>query len=334
MSDLVILHNVSPHIGWAPINHLISLACSELGATAIRAPENTSRLARQMARLRTRRHSSGKPHLLYIAMTAADLRHAITSPGWRDGYDKAAVWIIDSFHTDLANPRDLRGQFDQVFVTRPNDMDAFAIASRLPTQSLPWGSDVLGLGSSSPDRDLDLLRVGRQPAAWEDDDDTATDCAARGISFHGRPPMGTSEDEMAHLFGWYRRAKFVLASSNLVSPAAYVHKTQEYVTARWTDALASGAIVAGVPPRTDRTLGAILWPEGLLDIPLTSRADGLDVIADALRHWSPELAHYNHLQALRKLDWRHRLAVLADWYSLPAPALEKSLKTLQETDHA
>ncbi|MEP2530680.1 hypothetical protein [Shimia sp.] len=329
MTELTILHNVSPHIGWAPINHLISLACHELGATAVRAPENTSRLSRQMARLRSRPCNSGKPHVLYIAMTAADLRHAVTSPGWRDAHDKAAVWVIDSFHTDLVNARDLKGQFDQVFVTRPNDVSAFATTSGLPTTCLPWGSDVLGMGGYQEPRDLDLLRVGRQPPVWEDDDAATTDCACQNIQFHGRPPMGTSDDEMAHLFSWYRRAKFVLASSNLVSPAAYVHKTQEYVTARWTDALANGAIVAGVPPKTDQTYSDLLWPEATLEIPLSSRADGLKVLTDALHNWTPDLSRHNYEMALARLDWRHRLAQIAEIFSLPAPTLHNSLAKLK-----
>jgi hypothetical protein len=328
MSGLVILHKVSPHIGWAPINHLISLACSELDATAMRAPGDGSGFARHLARLRRRRPVAGKPHVLFIAMTAADLRFALTTPGWRDGYDRAAAWIIDSFHIDHANRRDLAGQFDHLFVTRPNDAAAFAAISGLPTTILPWGSDVLTLGSGTPERDLDLLRVGRQPPVWEDDTAAAAEGAARGILFHGRPPMGKADDEMAHLFSWYKRARFVLASSNLVSPAPYVHKTEEYITARWTDSLAAGAVVAGVPPRGDASFASLLWPEAVLDIPLFSRAEGLDVIREALDRWTPDLAHHNHVQARKRLDWRHRLALIAEHFSLSAPRLEASLQRL------
>lgn len=329
MSGLVILHRISPLIGWTPVSHMVNLAQQELGASLRVAPENSSRISRQVARLRGRRAASGRPHLLFVAMTAADLRHAITSTGWRDSYDSCAVWIIDSFHTDLINPRDLKRHFDQIFVTRRNDVDAFCAATGLPTEVLPWGCDALGLCAIAPPRDLDLLRVGRQPPVWEDDTAAARDCAAQGVAFHGRPPMGVSDDEVAHLFSWYARSKFVLASSNLVSPADYVHKTEEYVTARWTDALAAGAIVAGVPPKSDQSYSDMLWPEAVLEIPLNSRAAGLEVIAEALADWSPARAKFNRQQALARLDWRHRFARLADFFSLEAPQLHKSLSLIE-----
>ena len=44
------------------------------------------------------------------------------------------------------------------------------------------------------------------------------------------------------------KTKFALAFSNRVSPEGHTHPEWEYITGRWTDVLASGVSVAGIPP--------------------------------------------------------------------------------------
>jgi hypothetical protein len=46
------------------------------------------------------------------------------------------------------------------------------------------------------------------------------------------------------------RAKFVLAFSNRVHQAGYTHPEREYLTARWVDSLAHGAVIAGIAPQS------------------------------------------------------------------------------------
>ena len=84
-----------------------------------------------------------------------------------------------------------------------------------------------------------------------------------------------------------RSAKLTLSFTNLVSPAVYTHPTRDYVTGRWTDALASGALVAGIPPQCEAG-SRMLWDEGLVRLPTTDLGDGLDAIATAVSTWRPE----------------------------------------------
>jgi hypothetical protein len=114
-------------------------------------------------------------------------------------------------------------------------------------------------------------------------------------------------------------AKFALAFSNRVSPSVQTHPTREYITGRWTDALAAGATVAGIPPRCD-SITSLLWPEALLDIETVSRGDGLEKIATASRAWMPSRARINYLRSLERLDWRWRFEKLAKAMNIcPAP---------------
>ena len=113
---------------------------------------------------------------------------------------------------------------------------------------------------------MDLQRLGRQPATWEDDEKTADDARKLGLRFEGRPSFSGNLIEGQHtLDRAMGRAKFVLAFSNLHSPAEYTHPTREYLTGRWTQALAGGATVAGIAPRC-RATRELLWDGALLSL--------------------------------------------------------------------
>ena len=123
-------------------------------------------------------------------------------------------------------------------------------------------------------------------------------------------------------------ARFTLSFTNAASPAEYTHPTREYLTGRWTDALAQGATVAGIAPRcaaTDR----LLWPEAVLELGTTDLAEGLALIGEAVRAWTPERAAYNHRQALARLDWRWRFAEMVAALGLAAPLLDEELGQLE-----
>ena len=86
--------------------------------------------------------------------------------------------------------------------------------------------------------------------------------------------------------GMLSKTKFTLAFSNRVSPNPQTHPTREYITGRWTDSLAAGATVAGIPPRSE-SVQSLLWPEALLDIGTVNQTEGLKVIDSMVRDMDP-----------------------------------------------
>ena len=175
---------------------------------------------------------------------------------------------------------------------------------------------------------MDLQRVGRQPASWDDDTSVGALAAERGVVFRGRPAFGGSmAANQASVFGALAAAKYVLAFSNRHSPADYTHPTREYLTGRWLDALAAGACVAGLPPETVASR-QLLWGEGLLSVPADDASSGLDIVADAVRAWTPDMALHNRALARRRLDWRWRFSVLADEIGWRPARLDDDLAAL------
>jgi hypothetical protein len=249
---------------------------------------------------------------------------------WRKNYGRIAAWVFDSFWTNCIPPW-IRAShlFDHVFVSEREDLNTWRRKSRAPVDWLPWGSDVLNFGSSNPLRQFDLLRFGRQPNEWSDDLISAEACQSVGLEFHGRPPsFSDATDNERGLMGMLSNTKFALAFSNRVSPEGHTHPAREYITGRWTDALASGAIVAGIPPRSE-SVQSLLWPEALLDIGTVHRAEGLKVIGSAVRGWTPERAQLNYIRSLEIFDWRWRFKRIAEVLDIHSFALDAELARMQ-----
>jgi hypothetical protein len=271
------------------------------------------------------RKKRGMPCLLICPGPSA-LAAILQIRNWRKRYGRLVAWVFDSFWTDTI-PRfgRMAGVFDHVFVTEKEDLPAWTRMISAPVEWLPWGADVLRLGSANPQRRLDLLRIGRQPSEWEDDASNALECESRNIRFQGRPPTLTdATDNQRSLMELLRDSKFTLAFSNLVAATDYTHPLREYITGRWTDALAAGATVAGIPPRSD-SVRSLLWAEALLDLGTAGRAEGLEVIARAVREWTPMRARVNYLKSLERLDWRWRFKEIARALGVRAPLLDAEL---------
>jgi hypothetical protein len=142
----------------------------------------------------------------------------------------------------------------------------------------------------------------------------------------GRPPSGA--DRMGHISSCYRRAKYILAHSNLATPKPYVHPSKEYITGRWTSAIACGAVVAGVQPLTDPVFQDILWPEAWLHTESFDPEAFSPLLADACANWRPEIAQTNQLMALRRFDWRLKFRDIAAVFDRRFPVLQQELALL------
>lgn len=323
-----VVYGLPPGGGWHPITHMVRLLVELLEAELVTVPvSRPANALRRLAGYGPRRR--GRDTCLVVAAEPRHLDTLLEPAYWLRGYAQVAGWVIDSFWVDRI-PYSVRHRdhFDRLFVADKELVDLWANAAGLPVSWLPWGSDVLRLGSGDGDRPVDLQRLGRQPAGWEDDEGTRRACEAAGLRFEGRPAM--HEDATANQTALMRglaRAKFVLAFSNKVSPSPYTHPTREYLTGRWTDSLAGGASLAGIAPRCGAA-DELLWPGATLELPTTDREHGIEMIAAAVRGWDPQAAQENHRRALERLDWRWRFKELADALDVRTGRLDAELDVL------
>ena len=315
--------------GWGQIETLARLVAEELEGTLHWhvAPARYSRhlVARGLA---PSRRGCDRVAIV-IAPHPAHLNAILAMPHWRRRYRMVLGWVIDSFWTDRIPNVVRTSYFDQVLVMDPDDAELWQAQTRGAVSALPWGADVLRM-PFSPNRATDLQRIGRQPDAWDDDALTMIRAEELHVTFKGRPPFATSDEESAALADTAAaNAKFVLAFSNRTHQSGYTHPTREYVTGRWLDALAAGASVAGIAPKTPVTED-LFWPGACVELPSTDLEDGLAVIREAARRWTPDDARRNRRLALERLDWRHRIKNLARYASLSTPRLDASLRAIAE----
>lgn len=313
---------------WNVLNAMAALMARLLDARleVVPATRRRGRLELLAGLLPRRR---GEDTLLFILPEPVDLQSILRPDHWTRGYGCVAAWVTDAWWTErIPHVARGRGHFDRIYVTEDELVDPWADATRTQVSCVPQGTNALDWGSAAPDRPVDLQRIGRQPAAWDDDVRNAEWAERDGVHYAGRPPFITEADEaMRSLLAQQARAKFVLAFSNRVSPAEYTHPTREYLTGRWTDALASGASVAGVAPDTSVTR-RLLWPEATLTLDPHDVPAGMQTLGAAVRDWRPATALRNHLGALERLDWRWRARQIADDLGLDAPTLTDELTRL------
>jgi hypothetical protein len=318
--------------GWEPITHMVNVAAELFEAEIIVLDSKTPKsiwVKLEMLLLKRDKRGSEETCLL-ICPDASSFLSITQIKGWRKRFRCLAVWIIDSFWLDrIPKAARLSRPFDHIFITSEEDVAAWTEAMQTPTTCLAWGSNVLGLGSIYLNREWDLARIGRQPPEWDDDENTKRLCTDLKLTFHGRvQSYDTAEKNQQALMRLYQQSKYLLAFSNSAHPNHYTHPTRQYITGRWTDALACGAIVAGIAPN-EPSIKRLLWDGATLDLKSIKINEGLPIIAEAAKLWKPEQAIKNHLLALERLDWRWRFVEIAAVLKESPKRLSEEIKLLK-----
>ncbi len=332
--SIVIIDGVPNQLGWMPVKYLTELTADLFEADYVSlAPASRARIDKLKTLFAKRTKNRLKPDALFIVPTMAHFWSLYMDDDWKHAFNRVFLWLIDSFHTEDI-PRCInRSHIDGIFITTgPADQIIYRQRVNSETTIVPWGADVLLRGSNSVDRNIDVLRLGRQPDTWLDDNKNAAAFLKRDIRYQGRPPRNENALHENNLLvqSYLKRSKYVLAQSNLVDSTRYTHKTKEYLTGRWTDSLACGCIVAGVQPRTDHAFQNCLWPEAVIEFESTDLDHGIGRIAEALQEWTPRKAQLNYLRSLEKLDWRWRLEQIAGAIDLHFPRLDNNIVQLKQ----
>ncbi|HXJ39441.1 MAG TPA: hypothetical protein VNH18_09175 [Bryobacteraceae bacterium] len=329
---MLIVNCVLGDAGWSPIHHMVALASRLFEAEVLVAqkdlPSFLAKVSSVLRRRSARAHS--QESCLLICAGPADLARLLSIDEWRGRFKFLAAWTIDSFWLDhIPVTTRLSKPFDHFFVTSLEDVKQWNKITGVPTTWLPWGTDALKLGSGAPDRKWDITRLGRQPAEWNDDVSNASAARLLGMSYRGRVPGDglTALQNQELVMSLYGDSKYLLAFSNAANPERWTHPTRQYLTGRWVDALACGAIVAGISPRSP-DVDELLWQGATLELGSVRRQEGLEMIASALKIWTPKSAMRNNVMALKKLDWRWRLKTIAETFALETTTLRGELERL------
>lgn len=312
--------------GWGPITTLTRLIARlwQSEPRFIHPAKPYGTVTKLVSQLPRRRANYGP--LLIVAAHPGDLLALARASTLLRGFSAVHAWIIDSFwHERIPLFARRTRTIDRVWITDYELVDYYADTMRVPCGWAPWGSDALALARLTPiPRTVDVLRLGRQPAAWHDDDQNRAFLETSGLSYQGIFPSHP-DGVVNHraVLNQLRRARVALVSSNLASPADYTHATRDYITARFTDAVACGTLLAGQFPTCH---AAQLIPQlARVQLDIRTREAGIAAIEAGIERWSLPLAAALQAHALRQLDWRHRIRNITREMQIDSPALQTEL---------
>ncbi len=328
---LIIMSNIPDENGWLPINYMIELFVKTLNIHITRQEDVTASKFQKFKALigNTRTRDFNAPNLLIIVRSMGDLDGLVYKVRKnKSKYNKVAVWVIDSFWHDRISKFPFNKYVDNFFVMTKEDVAFYESKTGVPTTFLGWGADALLLGADNSNRKIDLLRIGRQPECWNDDTVNEKLLSENNLIYQGRPPESEQAKEPFDCSGYielvknyYSHAKFVLAQSNFADTSIYTHPSREYITARWTDAIASGCVVIGCQPLTCSTYSSF-------DYQATVHIQDFEnktVFIEKISQWKDTTPKANYHMALQNLDWRWKFLIILNTFDLVSEELNQDL---------
>ncbi|QNV37349.1 glycosyltransferase [Rothia terrae] len=328
---------VPSDMGWAPIHVMTDLLAKYLNTTPIEVNisdslKKTTKFFSLIPRVKT-----GNKSAIVIAYDPGQLYAVAQYPLLTRRYEKIVGWVIDSFWEERIPFIAKNNTYNHIFVMDDSDINGWKQRGVNNVSALPWGANVWSNFKQKieliPDKKTDLLRVGRQPTAWEKDEETRKIARKYNLFFQGRPSFGsTFEENQSRLRESLSQSKYVLAFTSSVSPASYTHNFKDYLTARWTDALACGCIVVGKAP-TSMSASKLLWNGATVDINPFCLEEGIKEICLLNERWDASQSKKNIRLALQRLDWRHRFYEIFQYLGIQSYALERDLQEMKQYEN-
>lgn len=260
-----------------------------------------------------------------LAPAAADLQALRVVPNWRRRFAVLAAYVFDSWYTEWFTVESRL--FDVIFVSRIEDVDPVRARTGRPVHYVPFGTDVVAAGPhvAAGDRPTDLLVYGRQPPAYGYEVLKRYPAPA-DLRVRLNVPFDPDPDRNQHnLFEAAGSAKFALGFCNSVHYYAGLPPKSPFITFRWVDNLAAGAIMVGRVPRPAGFEQVVGWGGAYVDLPDDPGA-GLEVVAECKRRYHPSTGLRTHYQSLVRNDWRLRLREMFRAMGVPVtPVLGREL---------
>lgn len=273
--------------------------------------------------------------LLYFSMTAEFLSLLDTLPNWRKEFAVVAAYVVDPWWPRARVPQSILRKLDCLFVPDERIANRYRHKYLARTQAVPLATDVLGMGSASLIRPLDVVAYGRQaPSYLRPIVSRYNSPSSSRFIYHDtlkeRYPCSLETDFIGNrrlIWNLLRKSRVSLAFRTGLGGT---HQ-EEFIPIRYYEAAAAGAAIVGKHPDTAEMQEQFTWPDALIELP-DEPADTVDFL-DALLDDIPRLEaihRRNHREALARHDWRYRIRDIFASLGLQLPnALDRELDILK-----
>lgn len=316
------------------------------GALAAKSVSGARRLLgrTRLSRLKTEQVRNKYDLFFYVCMNPNSLAELQSIQGWRERCGKAAVFILESWSSQLARDKahlKLLDQFDHVFIYNPSSIPNVKKYTSAPCSFLSSAADCLAASPfpDQPTRCIDVYSMGRRLDAAHQQ---LFEMAQSGEIFYiydaggGLHVYDFAQARFLTL-NYIKRSRYFTAYSLDAGPKALESIGEQALATRLFEGAAGGSIILGTPPRAPEFHELFDWPDAVVEIPLDPK-DMRSIYKDL--EAQPERMNrarfMNATQSLRKHDWvyrwEHVLHTLG--FDLPPGVIQRKMSLKSIADRA
>lgn len=298
----------------------------------------------RLSRLQPERIDKRYDLFFYVCMNPSGLADLQAIQGWRDQCTKAAVFLLETWSSQLQRDKahlKLLDQFDHVFVYNRSSIPNLSRYTSTPCSFLAAGADCMAASPypNAPERCIDVYSMGRR---LEEAHRQLFQMARDGEIFYvydvgsGMHVYDFAQARFLTL-NYIKRSRYFTAYSLDAGTKAQESCGEQAIASRLFEGAAGGSIILGTPPRAPEFQELFDWPDAVVEIPLQPedmRSIYRDLEAQPERM---ERARFmNAVQSLRRHDWIYRWEHILQTIGYEgSPSVGRRKRALQTVaDHA
>jgi hypothetical protein len=311
---------------------------AELAATSVSGARRLLGRTR-LSRLKTEAVKDNYDLFFYVCMNPNSLAELQSIRGWRERCGKAAVFILETWSSQLERDRahlKLLDDFDHVFIYNRSSIANVKKFTSAPCSFLAAGADCLSASPypNPPGRCIDVYSMGRR---LDSAHAQLFEMARAGEIFYiydaggGLHVYDFAQARFLTL-NYIKRSRYFTAYSLDAGPKALESVGEQAIATRLFEGAAGGSIILGTPPRAPEFQELFDWPDAVVEIP--HEPDDMRAIYRDLEA-QPERMNrarfMNATQSLRKHDWIYRWERILNTLGFDTPAGVQARKTALKT---
>lgn len=253
--------------------------------------------------------------IFFICQHFWDLTCINVIKGWREKCKKAVLWIDEIWAKELENHKTglclkLAKDFDYIFTTQSQSVNAISQLVKRPCYSLPYAVDAVKFCPypQVPQRHIDVYSVGR-----------------RSPMMHKSLLKLTKRDNFLYLYdtlkglemrnyrehrtlysNLIKRSRYFIANKAKFDSGNQIGSQQE-LGSRFFEGAAGGAVMIGIPPVCEAYTKYFDWNDAVIELPNVT-TDIADIITqlDAQPERLRKIRKDNMINSLLRHDWVYR----------------------------
>ncbi|MEM6399457.1 MAG: glycosyltransferase [Cyanobacteria bacterium P01_D01_bin.116] len=253
--------------------------------------------------------------LFFICQHFWDLTCINDIKGWRDKCKKAVLWIDEIWAKELENHKTglclkLTKDFDYIFTTQSQSVNAISQLVKRPCYSLPYAVDAVKFCPypQNPQRHIDVYSVGRRSPIMHQSLLELTKRenflylydTLKGLE------MRNYQEHRTLYSNLIKRSRYFIANKAKFDSGNQIGSQQE-LGSRFFEGAAGGAVMIGIPPVCEAYSKHFDWSDAVIELPDTS-SDIAEIIAElnAQPERQEKIRKNNMINSLLKHDWVYR----------------------------